>query len=234
MPTETDIRAWTAAVGAEEHTDDLLGLLQRARVEYATWREAYRTARGAAGQQATYRQLEMRAAHIAEFQPAIVPGLLQTADYARELLALASGPRTFGSDDDDVERMAAARMDRQQVLYDSGKRIEMVMLEGGLRSRVCSPETLAGQLDRLIALSGLTTVELGVVPFTASVPVLPLTGFQLFDDLAVIETVTGEQRLDEPDEVAYYRRFFELLREAAVTGREAAVLLRAALAEIET
>ncbi len=61
--------------------------------------------------------------------------------------------------------MVAKRMQRQQVLYQPATRVQVVMLEGALRARVVSVPTLVGQLDRLLAVIGLPTLELGIIPF---------------------------------------------------------------------
>ena len=154
-----------------------------ARVEYASWRDAYRDA-GADGVQADILELEAQTTRIAEFQPAQMSGLLQTADYAREYLHLLCGPLSFGSDEDAIEQMVAKRMERQRVLYEHGKQVQVVMLEGALRTRVVSAPTLVGQLDRLLAISGLSSLELGIIPFEVTVPVFPLSGFRLYETLS--------------------------------------------------
>jgi len=59
--------------------------------------------------------------------------LLQTSEYAREYLHLPCGPLSFGADEDAVDQMVAKRMQRQQVLYQPGKQVTVVMPEGALR-----------------------------------------------------------------------------------------------------
>ncbi len=121
-------------------------------------------------------------------------------------------------------------MDRQQILYQPGKQIQQVVLEGALYTRVCSPETLAGQLDRLIALTSLPNVEFGIVPFSAFVPVFPICMWQIYDDeLVVIESLAGEQQINDSEQIALYDRFFALLRGAAASGQEAVALIHRAL-----
>jgi len=61
-------------------------------------------------------ELEAQTIRIAEFQPALVPGLLQTSEDAREYSHLPCGPLSFGADEDAVDQMVAKRMQRQQVL----------------------------------------------------------------------------------------------------------------------
>jgi len=229
LPTEEDVAAWVAATGAPgDSAAHLLGVLRRARVEYAGWKDAYRST-GAAGAQADLLALEAQSARIAEFQPAFISGLLQTAEYAREFLHLPCGPLSFGADEDDLELMVANRMQRQQVLYQHGKQVQIVMLEAALRTRVVSAPVLAGQLDRLTAVAGLANLELGIIPFEASVPVFPLSGFRLYDDLVIVESIVGEQQLGDPDDVARYEKYLELLREAAATGRGAVPVVQRSL-----
>lgn len=229
LPSEDDIAAWVgAAGGSAEIATELLTMLRGARVEYAAWKDAYRDS-GADRVQADILELEAQTTRIAEFQPSMISGLLQTSEYAREFLHLPCGPLSFGQDEEELERMVAKRMQRQQVLYQPGKQVHVIMLEGALRARVVSASTLAGQLDRLMAISGLASLELGIIPFEATVPIFPLSGFRLYDDLVIVESIVGEQQLAEPDDVARYEKYLELLREAASTGREAAAVIQRAL-----
>ncbi|MCA1672296.1 MAG: DUF5753 domain-containing protein, partial [Actinobacteria bacterium] len=52
-----------------------------------------------------------------------------------------------------MDDAVAARMQRQQVLYRTGKRFHFLIAESALRTRLCPPEVMIGQLDRLVALS---------------------------------------------------------------------------------
>lgn len=230
LPSEDDIRAWAAATHAgDDVVEELLEIRDSARVEYTEWQETFREI-GAAGAQAQILAMEAQAVRIGEFQPSMISGLVQTAEYARESLHIPSGPAAFGSSEDDIEEMIANRMRRQQVLYDPQKRVEIVMLESALRVKLCSDETLAGQLDRLIAVSGLAGVEIRIVPFEAQVPVFPLSGFRIYDDaLVIVESISGEQELSDPEEVERYARFFDLLRDAGGSGSDAVHILRRAM-----
>ncbi|MGH3695099.1 MAG: Scr1 family TA system antitoxin-like transcriptional regulator [Pseudonocardiaceae bacterium] len=90
---------------------------------------------------------------------------------------------------------------------------------------------LEGQLDRLVSVIDLPTVELGIVPFPL-MPVMPLSSFYIHDEIAYIETLTAEKRLFEPAEVAVYQKSFRLLREAAATGPDAVALIQRVAAEL--
>jgi hypothetical protein len=227
LPTEDDIRVWVRATRANPDVEaELLQLLADARVEYVNVRDVQRGG-GLANRQASLATLESQARRIAEYQPALVPGLVQTAAYARELLALPGGPLSHGASEADVDALVAERVRRQDILYQPGKRIQLVIGEAALHSPPGSPDTLRGQLDRLLTVAGLATVELGVLPLSAPMPALPMSGFKIHDDAFVlVETLTGEQRLDQPDEVAVYEQAFDRLLTAAAVGEQAAQLIR--------
>lgn len=232
LPTEDEVRAWATSTGAPDAIGELLEMLGHAHTETTEWRKAFRAV-GAGGVQAEILGLESQVTRIAEFQPSMIPGLLQTAEYARESLHIPSGPAAFGSSEEDIEEMIAFRMRRQQALYDPKKRVQIVMLESALRVRLTSDETLAGQLDRLVAVSGLSAVDLRIVSFETNVPVFPLSGFRLYDDdLVIVESVSGEQHFGEPEDVARYVKFFELLREAGAAGGEATRIIQQASADL--
>ena len=118
IPTEDDIAAWVQNTNAgPDASVELVTLLERARVEYATWRTAYRRAGGAGGKQADIAQRERGATRIAGYQPAVVPGLLQTPAYARELLALPCGPLAYTASETEIDAMITERIRRQEILY---------------------------------------------------------------------------------------------------------------------
>ncbi len=83
---------------------------------------------------------------IRNFQPTVIPGLLQTAEYTRSVLAL--GKTT------DRAAALAARLERQQVLHEPGRRFEFVISEQVLRWAP-GPLAQAGQIDRLLSLMTL-------------------------------------------------------------------------------
>lgn len=231
LPSEADIESWvTATKAGNEDAEELAELLAAARIEYATWRELSRRARGGlAGQQAEYRESEAAAQYVAEYQPAMVPGIVQTAAYARELLRLPGGPTSAGASVAEVEALVGERVRRQAILYEPHRRIQVVVGEAALRQAPGSAETMRGQMDRLVAVAGLVSVELRVVPFDVPMPVMPLGGFAVEDDTTVyVETLTGEQRLHEPAEVAVYRQAFERLL-AATAGQDVVTVIRRAM-----
>jgi hypothetical protein len=168
---------------------------------------------------------------IRNFESVFVPGLLQTPEYAR--YRLAEGLEGIGAADD-VDEAVAARMQRQQVLYRPGRRFQFVITEAVLRYRLCPPEVLAGQLDRLVALSTLTTIRFGVIPFERTLPVAPVHGFHVYDDRVVqVEHLTAELKLTQPSEIAAYVTFFDRLANVACYGADARAVIVRALADLQ-
>lgn len=232
LPTEADIRAWVTAAGAGESiAAELLGLLAAARIEYVTHRDESRLEGGLTKVADAQAALEAAAMHIAEWQPAMVPGLVQTAGYARELFERPERSTLTDPGDADPDAMATARVRRQDVLYQPGRRIELIIGEAALRSTPGTIGTLLGQLDRLVSVIDLPTVELGILPFPV-MPVMPLSSFYMHDDVVYIETLTAEQQLSEPEEVAVYVKAFSMLREAALIGPDAVALIQRVAAEL--
>ena len=169
LPGEQDIKEWMRATGGEAAAGELRELLAAAVAEQA-FSVTVRRKGGAATIEERVRATEEQATRIGEFEVAVIPGILQTADYARELLSVASGPRAWGSGDADVEDKISVRLRRQEILYGSSKHVQVVLSEAALRVLMTTPETMAGQLDKLLAVSRLPAVELGVIGFAHRMP----------------------------------------------------------------
>jgi transcriptional regulator with XRE-family HTH domain len=220
--TVDDVRAWVGAVGGSaEVLADLLTDLRSMRLEYRSWARMVR--RGVAARQRAVAPLDASTTLLRAFEPAVVPGLLQTAEYARHVLESVVTLRQIPRDTAEGVR---ARLERQQALYDPNKQFRFLVTEAALRYLVCPPEVLRGQLDRLLVVAGLPTVELAVLPFETVLPFPAVHGFWLYDDrLVLVDTVSAELALRDQDDVALYERLFELLWEQAATGPAASELV---------
>jgi transcriptional regulator with XRE-family HTH domain len=235
LPTDSDLHTWlTAAEAGETQATELAELLSAARIEYATWRGVQRTAGGLAGRHAERATWEAATSCIAEYQPAMIPGLVQTAAYARALLTspLASA---MGITQADADALVAERVKRQEILYQPGRTIEVIVGEAALWNTPGTVGTLLGQLDRLISFTELPSLVIGVVPREVSMPIAPLGCFAVYDnEFVLVETLTGEHRLDDQDEVTIYNKAFDQLRNAATTGSEAVGLIRHVIAGLRS
>lgn len=228
LPTRSDLEAWVAACNAPSGTlDELLDMLGTARVQYRAFRDAWAQSGGIAAVLDEVTEIDRRSRKICEYQPAMVPGLVQTPGYAREVLTVPAGPRLLGATPEQIEEKLAAQDRRQQVLYMPGKQIRLVLGEAALHTRFGGAEVLAGQRDRLVTVSGLASVEIRVLPFAAPSPVLPLSGFAVNDDaMAWVETVAGDQHVRDPHDVAVYVRAFAAIWRAAMPRDETLALIR--------
>ncbi len=236
LPTEEDLRTWGQHTGASsEQTEALLEMLCAASVEYTDYTHtADLLAGGVLGRrQARIEATEAAATRIGEYQPAFLPGLLQIPAYTRALLELPGSARSKGASETELDRIVAARGKRQALLSEPGRRWQFVIGETALWSSPGTAQIQLDQLDYLVVVSELPGVELGVIPLRAPMPVLPLSGFRLLDDEFVfVESLAGEQRLDDPEEIAPIIRAFEVLRGAAATGDQVAALIRRVAAEM--
>jgi transcriptional regulator with XRE-family HTH domain len=222
-PSEADVRAWARECGHPEDTTDLLDLLADVEAVHRTWRGQLRG--GGAAVQDDYDRRVRAAKVLRAVSPLVVPGLLQTAGYARAILAQIA--ETTGPID--IDATVEARMRRQEVLY-TDRTFEFVTTEAALRMPPCPPQVMAGQLDRLLSLD-LDNVTLGIIPLGVRLPVVPQVNFMLADDIAVVEGHGGSDTLGER-EAAVYVHVFELLMGVAATGGDARHLIAAAAADL--
>jgi transcriptional regulator with XRE-family HTH domain len=229
-PSEADVEAWVRACDRSELVAELLASLRMLEEQYVEKRRMFRGGRRA--NQEALAEVEAQTEFTRNFESAFVPGLLQTAEYARQ--RLAEGLNHSGGIDD-IDDAVAARMQRQQVLYRSGRRFHFVITEGVLRYLLCPPEAMAGQLDRLVSLSTIPAVRFGVIPFETQYPVAPVHGFYIYDDRVVhVENFTAVLRLTQPSEIATYTKYFVQLAEVARYGAEARAIITRVLADLVT
>jgi transcriptional regulator with XRE-family HTH domain len=169
----------------------------------------------------TYVGLEAEAISISDYGLGIVPGLLQTADYARAVVR-AAVPRWVP---EVVEQRVQGRMARQQLLQaETAPHFEAVVDESVLHRVVGSPGVMQAQLERLLAMSDLPNVTLRVIPYEAGA--LPagnnkfiILGFAqpAISDVVFIEGLTGDLYLEDPRDVEIYIMTFRTLVQLAAS-----------------
>jgi transcriptional regulator with XRE-family HTH domain len=230
MPSQQDIDTWALVCQANAATiqnlTDMLKAIENARRD---WRRRMR--RGQVAVQASYNKLVQESSLVRHFETVYVPGLLQTTDYARRVLTEMVG--LHGLDIDDVDATVATRMQRQQLLYNVGKQFEFLLAEPVLRWLLCPAEVMHGQLDRLQTVVGLPNVRFGILPMGVRLETTPQNSFQMYDDLAIVETFVGETMHHE-EEAAMYGRALNLLWAEAVVGEDARHLIIAASGALPT
>ncbi|MGW6274866.1 helix-turn-helix domain-containing protein [Streptomyces sp. NPDC055060] len=228
--TREDLRALSDAVGCPEAFAELAARLAGFETHIRSWRR--QLAEGHGPVQQRWNAEVDRSSVIHAWEEAVIPGMLQTADYARYVLRRYA--HLHGSSDD-VEDAVRGRARRQEWLSERGHRFRVLIWEAALRSLICPPPVLAIQLDRLTAMIGMDTVDLGIVPFTASVKVAPANGFWVLDDrLVITEDWHAELWLDDADTVALYGKVWNTLRESAVYGADAHNVINEARRSLNT
>ncbi|MFC4004923.1 DUF5753 domain-containing protein [Prauserella oleivorans] len=151
------------------------------------------------------------------FEPSTIPGLSQTANYARA--HVAEGVALFGALND-RDQAVHARMQRQELLYHREKRFHFVLTEAALPCRRCSRDVLVAQLDRLMSLSALPNVKFGIISDDTEYIIGPWHAFWIRDrECITIETYSAELNLAQSQEIELYGKVFEALATVATYGR---------------
>ncbi|MFD7711781.1 helix-turn-helix domain-containing protein [Streptomyces sp. NPDC059786] len=216
-PTDEDLLAWAGATGQPALYEELRSRLRGFESHIRSWRRQLTA--GHVPVQETWNTLVSNARTMHALSNAAISGMLQTADYARcvfeQQTALRNAPR-------DTEGAVRARMKRQEWLYRPGKRLNLLMHESVLWARICPPEVLAAQLDRLLGVVGMDTVRMGILPLDAPLR-LPLgNSFCMLDDrLVTVEDWHAELWLDDAETITLYRRVWDTFAESAVFGTDA-------------
>lgn len=217
-PSPADVEAWAQATGAEQVATELAEMRTAAVVHERTFKDTM--AHGQAEVQAIHNELVEQSQVIRYFDTIWIPGLVQTRDYARaaftEMLALHHPI-------DDIDKAVATRMKRQHMLFDQSKRFEILLAEPALLWNWVPARVMIPQLHFLATWLDAPNVRLGVLPMRAHVRRVPQHGFQMYDDMVVVETFDGEgQREDATD---LYVEVMNEMWESALEGDEARAFL---------
>lgn len=174
-------------------------------------------------------ELEQQATEIWQYAPMVVPGVLQTREYAKALYVASSPLAT----DKYIEDLVKGRMDRAQLLKDAARPVYWAVLhEAVLRIPVGGPETMAHQLDDIAALIRERKVLVQVMPFAAGPhpymgKLLTLMEFADAPPTVYTEGVLSGNLLDEPAVVKRARKSYDLIRAAALSPEASLALIEA-------
>jgi transcriptional regulator with XRE-family HTH domain len=202
--------------------EEMLTLARQAK-ERGWWRAFGLDDRG-------YVPLEVAAHVVREFNVTIIPGLLQTAEYARALFRSALVPVS----EDQRARNAEVRMIRQRRLYaeQDPLHLEAIVDESVLRRPIGGPAVLHAQLDHLLIAAELDTVSWRVLPTEVGEHPGLDGGFALLSfgelgepDLAYVEHVAGGVHIEKAEEVTRCSLAFDGLRSAALSPAESVALV---------
>lgn len=217
-PSDADIKAWCRACDTEDRIPDLIAASRTADSMYVEWRRLQRA--GLRTLQESRVPLYEQTRLFRTYSSHVVPGLLQTPEYATALLTTIAD---FHDAPNDVAAAVPARMARSHVIREGCHRFVMLMEEAVLRYQVGAPEVMAGQLGFLLSAMALPAISLGIIPFSAqSRPMWTLEAFTMFDDQRVhVELLAAQVTVTAPGEVALYRKAHAKLLDLAVYGEAA-------------
>ncbi|WP_143657892.1 helix-turn-helix domain-containing protein [Embleya scabrispora] len=180
-----------------------------------------------------YMRLEDGAREIAEYAPYVVPGLLQTPEYARALFQAVNPDATA----DTIESMVDLRMSRQARLRSSDPPyVSAVLDETVIRRAVGGSAVLCAQLEALLPLVDTSRTLLRVAPLARGAHAalgapLIILGLPDGGQVAYLEGLVNGQLLEDPDTVRARRRSYDRVSAEALTPGESAALITAVIKE---
>jgi transcriptional regulator with XRE-family HTH domain len=206
----------------DQRMDDVLDMIRQSRAK-GWWRQY-----GISDWD--FVALETGATRISNYELSFVPGLLQTADYARALFMSSREKRSK----EWIAKMLTVRMIRQERLTDEEHPLELdaVMHESALRYAVGDKAVLRNQLRHLTLINELPTVTLRVLP-TATISNEALVGpFTILDfpssghpSVSYALHALGDERQDKSEYVEPARLRFTHLRSLALDPDESVTLI---------
>ncbi len=164
-----------------------------------------------------------------EYQTQLIPGLLQTKEYARALFE-----RVVGADAEALSESVAARLSRQERFLDpDGPTYVALLDEGCIRHQVGTPAVMRGQLDHLLLVGALPNICIQIVPFSRSNVETPKADLSLITlptgrRWSYSETLSIAEFSGNVKVVTGYQRTYDLLRADALSASESAALIREA------
>lgn len=210
-----------------EKLAELTALMLKGRQRVPPWWDAYRDVISA--HYAEFLAYEAEAVACYDYQPLFVPGLLQTADYARAVTAVgfaALGP-------DQVDALVEVRMRRQERLREEEPlTVECIVTEASLRFQVGGPQAMRAQLRHLREIAALPNVSFLVLPFAAGENGIGTGSFTLFSnerdtdvEVSFTESADFNRFKDDPLTLRRLHRLFRNLSASALPAGESLELV---------
>ncbi|NRQ31377.1 helix-turn-helix transcriptional regulator [Nonomuraea sp. NN258] len=227
MPSTDDIKAMAKLYRVDGgKLDELFGLLRDA--EQRGWWEDYEDA--LPEEYTRFLGLEAEATYQRNWEPQVVPGLLQTEDYAREVILATRGIARITHSG--VRSRVGARLDRQRRVMHRNDPCTLVIVldESALMRRFGEPSVMREQMEHLLEVSMLPHVSVHVLPLESLHPVN--TGafihlnFTAFDDVVYLEQLYSAHFVEDLGRVAGYETAFDHIRSEALDEDESRVLIQ--------
>jgi hypothetical protein len=222
-PSPRDVRDMLAVYGVVgPERDDLMQVAREARKK--GWWHPYSTVLNSA-----YVGLEAAAGSIRAYEQQVVPGLLQTEEYAK---AMIRGARPDIAAEE-VEQRVRVRLGRQSLLIQDDPIDLWVVLDETVVSRpVGGDAVMRAQLERLAQAAHLPSVTLQILPFRVGAHAGMDGPFTILDfpepgapDVVYAENATGGTFIEKSDELRKYKFIFDQIRAAAIPPEESVALI---------
>ncbi|GGN36140.1 transcriptional regulator with XRE-family HTH domain [Actinoplanes campanulatus] len=212
-----DVRLLAEELGLPpDEVDQLVTRAEHADNRLTDWRPAHL---GLAERQRDLRQLEVSTLEHRVFQPAVVPGLLQTSEYARAVMSDLHTELDDARVADSavaVSEAVTARMNRNQILLLPDRAFVFLITEAVLRNRIGRPAEMIAQIGRIREVAAYPNVTLRIVPDDAEWPIAPYHGFYLADDRCVLVDLFNTSMISRGRRIVRsYRRVFDAIERVA-------------------
>jgi transcriptional regulator with XRE-family HTH domain len=168
----------------------------------------------------TFIGFEAEATVLRNFEPTVVPGLLQTEEYARAVIGV--GRET---ESEAIEQRLQARLKRQEILKRAKPlRLWAILSEAVLACEVGGPDVLREQLKHLVKMAALPNVTIQHLAVYGGFAVL---SFEQGDpDLGYIETLAGELFVEAPDQINKLTTVYDHLKTLSLSPAESVRLIK--------
>jgi len=213
----------------QSYRDGLLEIARRATER--GWWQSY-TGGVVSSSYANLIGLEAEAATIRTYEPELVPGLLQTADYARAVIRAGRPADTS----QEIDRRVEVRLERQEILVRSEPpppKVSVVLNEGVLLRRVGSAEIMRAQIEHLMRKRDRGNVVVQILPFSTGAHPAMVGPFKMltFPDPADpgvvnVENPTGAHALERPEEIQAYEEIWGAIQAKAISPDDSRAVMR--------
>jgi hypothetical protein len=177
---------------------------------------------------ATYVGLEAEATTLIDFRCTTVPGLLQTADYARAMHKTAVPVLT----PERIEEFIEVRLTRQRLLLQRDPALQLIVVidEAMLHRMVGGPGVMAEQLDWLVESARHPSVTIRVISLESGAHPAMDSNFNILEfdaasSVVYVEGLVGWIYLERPQDLARYKEVFESLLAVSLSPQESIELM---------
>lgn len=176
--------------------------------------------------------LESDATYVLDWDPVLIPGLLQTAQYAEKVITI--GPKLLV--ESEVAELVEVRMQRQRRINEGEVQYTVILWEPAILALAEGSQVYEDQLQHLLKVGKRQNVTLQILPSSAFLTATMSSAFTAFSygvepyaEVVAVETPANTTVVEAPDALATYANVFDRLRSAALSPTQSARRIRQAL-----